>query len=179
MLNKLTEQDCQVFTRELLHVLPLAQARRAEALLGPASKVLIFCRTQYFRTLRDQRNHFTCQERGEHGADDYRALVLLPLSEDQVRRYLAAALPGADPEALLATIRSVHNLTDLAQRPYTLRLVSEFIPEIERDRLASKSVYGVTLYRRMVQRWLERDGGKHHIKPEHKLLLARDLAAHL
>jgi hypothetical protein len=31
----------------------------------------------------------------------------------------------------------------------------------------------------MVQRWLERDGGKHHIQPRHKLRLAAHLAAHL
>lgn len=103
----------------------------------------------------------------------------LPLSEQQVRGYLGAALPETDPERLLDTLRSVHNLTELSQRPYTLKLVAEFIPEIERDRLAGKPAYGVSLYRRMAQRWLERDGGKHYIRPEHKLRLATHLAVHL
>ena len=183
VLNKLTEADGQIFTQALLSLLPLAKARREASpgggAFGPPPKVLISCRTQYFRTLRDQQNHFTGQERGEHRADAYQALVLLPLSEEQVKRYLAAALPGTDPQTVLDTIRSVHNLTELAQRPYTLRLVSEFIPEIERDRMAGKTVYGVTLYRRMVRRWLERDSGKHHIRADHKLILARHLAAHL
>ena len=179
VLNKLTEADGQVFTRELLRLLASTRRRRRADGLPGRFKALISTRTQYFRTLRDQQNHFTGQERGEYRADAYRALVLLPLSEEQVERYLAAALPGIDPETLLDTVRSVHNLTELTQRPYTLRLVSEFIPEIEQDRLAGKTIHGVTLYRRMVQRWLERDSGKHHIRPEHKLILARHLAAFL
>lgn len=69
-------------------------------------------------------------------------------------------------------VRSVHNLEELTQRPFTLRLVAELIPDIEKDRLAGRPVYGVTLYRHMARRWLERDAGKHHIKPEHKIHLA-------
>ncbi|HQO29070.1 MAG TPA: NACHT domain-containing protein, partial [Accumulibacter sp.] len=175
-LNRLTEADGQTFTRELLRPLTRQhEASRARCTF----KRLISCRTQFFRTLREQQNHFTGQERGEQRAAAYRALVLLPLDEEQVQHYLAAALPGSDVEQLLATVRSVHNLSELAQRPYTLRLVAEFIPEIEHERLAGKKVYGVTLYRRLVRRWLERDGGKHHLRPEHKLLLARHLAAYL
>ncbi|NCC22586.1 MAG: hypothetical protein EOM26_09000 [Alphaproteobacteria bacterium] len=187
-LVKLSEPDGQSFTRELLRLEPLTRQRQREAGVirpntqdgaGPRLRILVSCRTQYFRTLRDQQNHFTGQERGDRGPDAFRAMVLLPLHQDQVRRYLAGTLPGTDTDALLETIASVHNLTELTQRPYTLKLVSEFIPAIEVDRLAGRPVYGVTLYRRMVERWLERDAGKHHIRPEHKLRLAAHLAAHL
>lgn len=185
VLVKLKEADGQVFTGELLRLPALARAgaRADDPASGharpAAAKLVISCRTHYFRTLRDQRNHFTRQERGGVREDDYRALLLLPLTDAQVRRYLAEALPETDPDALLAMIAEVHNLTELTQRPYTLRLVAEFIPAIEQDRAAGRPVYGVTLYRRMVQRWLERDVGKHHIQPRHKLRLAAHLAAHL
>jgi uncharacterized protein YjbI with pentapeptide repeats len=76
-------------------------------------------------------------------------------------------------------VRAVHNLEELAHRPFTLKLVAQYVPEIEADLLAGRKVYGVTLYRRMALRWLERDEGKHHIKAEHKLALAAHLAAHL
>lgn len=177
VLVKLKEQDGQIFTRNLFKLLADAQQRPT---LRGRLRLLLSCRSQYFRTLRDQKNHFTEQERGKFGAEAYRALVLLPLSEEQVMGYLrGAAQDGTDPETLLATIRSVHNLEELTHRPYTLKLVAEFAPEIERDRMAGRTVYGVTLYRRMVRRWLERDSGKHHILPEHKMRLAAHLAAHL
>ncbi|MCP5230879.1 MAG: pentapeptide repeat-containing protein [Zoogloeaceae bacterium] len=171
-LVHLSEGDGQVFTRELLKLLALRRNAR-----GP--RVLISCRTHYFRTLRDQKNHFTGQERGELDAADYRALVLLPFKEEQVAEYLARALPGADIDQLQALIRSVHNLTELTQRPYTLKLVARFIPDIEAWRAEGRKVYGVTLYRRMVRAWLERDGGKHILKPDHKMRLMPHLAAHL
>jgi len=80
---------------------------------------------------------------------------------------------------LLETLQSVHNLEELTHRPYTLKLVSEFIPDIEDERMAGKTVHGVTLYQRMARRWLERDAGKHHIRPQHKMRLAAHLAAHI
>ena len=178
VLVKLKEPDGQVFTNALLKLLIDAQAQ-AHGSRGPALKMLISCRTHYFRTLRDQKNHFTGQERGENDADSFRALVLLPFSEQQILNYLTQAVPDIESERLIDIVRSVHNLEELTQRPYTLRLVAEFIPEIERDRLAGRIVHGVTLYRRMAQRWLERDSGKHHIRPNHKLRLAAHLAAYL
>lgn len=81
---------------------------------------------------------------------------------------------------MLAGNRAFGARPRLAQRPYTLRLVSGFIPDIERDRAAGRPVHGVTLYRRMARRSLgERDAGKPHIQPERKMLLAAHLAAHL
>ncbi len=174
VLVHLDASDGQAFTAQLLKFLADATPEKAGA-----PRLLISCRTHYFRALRDQKTHFTGQERGDFGADAFRALILLPFTADQVRRYLAAALPEADPEHLLAVIRSVHNLDDLSRRPYTLKLVAEFIPDIERERAAGRVVRGVTLYRKTALRWLDRDLGKHHLKPDHKLLLAAHLAAEL
>ncbi|MGD0959889.1 MAG: NACHT domain-containing protein, partial [Methylomonas sp.] len=181
VLVKLKEADGQVFTRQLLDLAADNPLRRQQKTGGNdrRPRLLLSCRTQYFRTLRDQKSHFTGQERGEYQSDDYLSLLLLPFSEEQIRRYLVNALPEADPERLLETIRAVHNLEELSRRPYTLRLIAEFIPDIERERAAGRVVHGVSLYRKMANRWLDRDKGKHHIKPEHKLLLARHLAAEL
>jgi len=197
VLVKLSEPDGQIFTNQLLKLVGDAKARstsarpveaRANINGGRVStgstrtampRLLISCRTQYFRSLRDQQSHFTGQERGEYTPDAYRALLLLPFSEEQVRRYLGNALPEADPERLLETLRAVHNLEELTRRPYTLKLIAEFVPAIEQARAAGQVVHGVTLYRKLANRWLDRDKGKHHIKPEHKLRLAAHLAAEL
>ena len=172
VLVKLTKGNGQTFTRTLLSLLSPADGR-------PIPKVLISCRTQYFRTLRDERNHFTGQERDNVRADAFRAMVLLPFDETQVITYLEAAFPGENTQRLLDTVRSVHDLEELTKRPYTLSLVTRYLPEIERDRAAGKPVYGVTLYRRTAQLWLERDEGKHQIDPEDKQSLAAHLAAYL
>jgi len=179
VLVKLTEADGKIFTENLLKLIADARARANAEGRALNLKVLITCRTQYFPTLQAQNSHFTQSDRGEFTAKHYEAIVLLPWSEEQVRSYLAQALPEMDIDRLIDMIRSIHNLEELTQRPYTLKLVAEFIPEIEQDRASARTIYGVTLYRKMAEKWLARDSGKHHIHPEHKLRLAAHLAAHL
>ena len=88
-------------------------------------------------------------------------------------------LPGSDIEHIMDLVASVHNLPELAARPYTLQLVAEHIPEIERDRANGKPVFGATLYKAMVEHWLARDERRHFIDPEHKSAFMAELAAWL
>jgi predicted NACHT family NTPase len=66
VLVKLSEADGQVFTRNLYKIAEDIKARRERGKRGniPPLKMLISCRTHFFRTLREQKNHFTGQERG-------------------------------------------------------------------------------------------------------------------
>ena len=171
----------QRFTREIFRILPpsLMPRRRDPDTPGSPGRVLVTCRTHYFRTLRDQKTHLTAENRDDVQADDYRAFVLLPFTDGQIHAYLEQALKGVDISKVMQTIRAVHNLSELAARPYTLSLIAKHIPEIERWKLAGRHVSGVDLYRHMVLSWLERDAGKHQITPEHKLMFMEYFAASL
>lgn len=113
VLVKLNEADGQLFTGQLLKLLVDAEQRRRQNPNARRPRLLLSCRTQYFRSLRDQQNHFTGQERGQTRADDYLALLLLPFNEQQVLRYLSSAWPATDPQRLLETLQAVHNLEEL------------------------------------------------------------------
>ncbi|HSW26844.1 MAG TPA: NACHT domain-containing protein, partial [Burkholderiaceae bacterium] len=169
------EAPGQAFTRELLSLLPRPQVGQKKT----RARLLVSCRTHFFRSLREQTTHFTGEDRSDKTAEAFEAMTLLPFSDEQVREYLAKAVPGADVAQLIELIESVHNLPELAQRPYTLSLIADHVPALERRRAAGQPIYGITLYREMVQSWLERDKGKQHLKPEHKLRLAAHLAATL
>ncbi len=175
VLVHLTPADGQVFTRALLGLPALVRDRTHGQ--GPQPRLLISCRTHYFRTLADQQNHFTGQQRTGPAPETYRALVLLPLADEQVATYLKSAFPRQDTGRLLETIAAVHNLSELSRRPYTLGMVADQLPEIEAARAAGQPVYGVRLYRGLAQQWLRRDQGKHLIRPDHKPRLAAHLAA--
>ncbi len=159
----------QAFTRGLL------------SLAHPETKgrVLISCRTHFFRTLRDQATHFTAEDRTDKTPAAFDAMTLLPFDDDQVREYLRLSLGLDDLEPLMQSLAAVHNLPELAARPYTLSLIAEQLPAIERRISAGETVRGVTLYRELVRGWLERDNTKHHLKIDHKLELATHLAAEL
>ncbi|HRD88727.1 MAG TPA: TIR domain-containing protein [Accumulibacter sp.] len=183
VLVHLSAAGGQRFVREVFRLLPpVTRAGKAQAGANPAvrpGRLLMACRTHFFRTLREQKNFFTAEDRDGVRAEDYRAFVLLPFSEEQIRGYLARTLPDQDPGRVLDLIRAVHNLSEMAERPYTLSLISRHIPQIERWKLEGRSVTGVMLYRHMVLSWLERDDGKHQILPDHKRRLMEYLAAEL
>jgi WD40 repeat protein len=173
----------QQFTRELWRIL---HGRRRQTRRSPqgssesaSGKLLISCRTHYFRTLREQQTHLTGEDREGLWSRDYRALMLLPFRDDQIEAYLRANLPQRDVGQVRSLIASVHNLTDLAERPYTLSLLAEQIPNLERWHAQGHRISGVTLYRHVIESWLERDQGKHQIRPSHKQLLMEHFAAAL
>ena len=175
MLVKLDESQGSLFLNRLLNVLQLLDDEDANRRI----RLVLSCRTQYFKTLNKQRSTFPDRDRENRNADSYRTMILLPLGDDQIRRYLKTVLPGSDIEHIMGLVASVHNLPELAARPYTLRLVAEHIPEIERARASGKPVFGATLYKAMVEHWLARDERRHFIDPEHKSAFMAELAAWL
>ena len=174
-LVQLNQNDGLRLTHELLRLQP----SRVPAPKTARTRILMSCRTHYFPTLQAQRSHFTTQDRDRAQAGDYRAMVLLPFTDEQVDGYLEQAIEGFEKDKIHKLVREVHNLDELARRPFTLRLISEFIPELEQLRMQGRPIQGVALYRVFVQRWLHRDDGKHHLKVEHKQHLMMHLATWL
>jgi WD40 repeat protein/nucleoside phosphorylase len=178
VLAKLTGSDGEVFTRNLLSLLDKVKIRQ-EKTGGLPLKILLSSRTQYFRTLRDERSHLTGNERGNKGEDAFQAMLLLPFDDKQVRQYLLHFISESEMERTMELIREVNNLEELTHRPYTLSFVARQLPSIKRARAEGRTVNGATIYREMVRSWLDRDDHKHNMKPWHKLLLASHLAARL
>ncbi len=181
VLVHLTAHVGQQFTRELWRILPPALFAKAPTTSSAShtGKLLISCRTHYFRTLRDQTTHLTGEGREGIRPQDYRALLLLPFSGSQIEAYLRQILPSRKLDEVLALIRSIHNLPEMAERPYTLSLIAENLHLLEQWRLEGRKVSGATLYRHLIRSWLERDAGKHQLTPDHKQLLMERIAADL
>ncbi|KOV79886.1 hypothetical protein ADL03_35370, partial [Nocardia sp. NRRL S-836] len=171
VLVHLSPHDRQLFTRQLWRALP------ADA----PSKMLLTCRTQYFRTIRDEVTFFTGESRRKLRGNDYLALLMRPFRPEQVREYLKGNL-GRDDEwvdRFLETIGAVHNLTELSQRPITLRLIADQVEFIETAKLEGRTLRSVDIYAEVVDRWIARDSGKHTLTPDHKRLLMEEIAAGL
>jgi len=170
VLVHLTPNQGQLFTRQLFRMVP-PRAKRG--------RLLITCRTHYFRTIQEQSAHFTLEDRDSVRAESYRALVLLPFGEEQIRTYLKNSLPDRNVDQAYAFLKSVHNLPELAERPYTLSLITRQFARLEQWKAEGRQVTGLTLYRFVVEEWLLRDGGKHQFNPEHKQMLMEHVAAEL
>ena len=178
VLVRLDAAQGVTFTHELLKLRPIRTRQGMRApFAGIHTKVLLSCRTHYFRSLREQSRHFLEQDRDLAKAEHYTALMLLPLTEDQIHGYLDKALPDRDATQVMDMLRAVHDLSDLATRPYTLAKVAAQIPFIERRHAEQRPVHAATIYQQVLRDWLARDRGKHRLRPDHKLTLMARLAA--
>ncbi len=147
----------------------------------PQGKLLISCRTHYFRDTIEQNTLFLGRDREGRTREEYRSCTLLPFDAGQIRAYLEKRLgcDGDKIDRIVELFGKVHNLSDLAARPYTLNLITEFIPDIERLAAENAQVNTATLYDTTVENWLARDEGKHEFSTPHKKRLMKSLAAEL
>jgi WD40 repeat protein len=173
-----TETEGQTFIRELLRILPPLVAHSKLGSADRPGRVLLTCRTHYFRTLRNQ-TAFLLGEHREALRKHYRAFVLLPFTDAQIEQYLSEVTTPEEVPRYMELIAGVYNLSELAKRPLLLKLISEQFPRLEERRLRGESVNGAVLYENFIASWLERDQGKHRILPAHKQLLMERLAAWL
>ena len=174
ILVHLTPGDGQRLTRSLLEVLDLDDRGSQEE--NPRTRMLLSCRTQYFRTVEEEFSFFDGQGRENKRGKDYLVLTLLPFNEDQIREYLRRNIPEADINQLMETICSVHNLRELASQPVLLDMIRQVLLTIDEDLSAGHEVRSVDLYERFVNKWLRRDDGKHSLIPDHKIQLMTHLA---
>ena len=170
ILVHLDQGKGQKLARGLLQVFdPVARS-------NSTPRLMLTCRSQYFRSVREEFAFFSGQNRERIRGEDYLVLTMLPFNEDQILEYLERNVPGSDPHRLLDTIRSVHDLRSLAQQPVLLAMIREVLPDVEAALADGRHFRSVDLYESFVNRWLERDDGKHTLLPEHKCQLMSRLA---
>ncbi|MCY3630062.1 MAG: toll/interleukin-1 receptor domain-containing protein [Bacteroidetes bacterium] len=141
-----------------------------------AVQMLISCRTHYFRDVTQQVNLFAGHQRElDSGADLYDAITLLPFTEEQIERFLTAKLGDKiKARRALDTIRSIHNLPELVQRPVLLDRICGQLEQIEALAETGERINAARLYDLLADEWLARDNAKHTLDVEiKKTLMAR------
>ncbi|WP_292993387.1 pentapeptide repeat-containing protein [Nitrosomonas sp.] len=184
VLVHLKSTQGKAFIRELWRILPPAVIDRDKTQPDGDSKaakrtgkMLLSCRSHYFRDVWQQNSFLTGEGRDDIDPKRYQACILLPFTDEQIRAYLDKNFPHRDNQRVLDLIKTIHNLPEMAQRPVTLQMIVRHIPELEQKQLRGETVRGVTLYHMMTQEWLHRDDGKHQFSIDHKPQLMEQLAA--
>lgn len=162
------------FTNQLLRLRPVGE----DPIVGERTKLMLTCRTHYFTDVTDQIGHFLDQTRGPIREDDYEALSLLPVTRDQIAEYLSEALgwPQAEVERFLS---SIHDLWDLASRPYLLSQLAEVLPDLAAQRERGVTTNAASVYQALTEKWLVRDKDKHELAREDKPLAMAYIAYRL
>ena len=171
----LTARQSQGFIRELWGALP------SKKQFPNRGKMILSCRSHYFPDVRSQQALLTGEDRDDKSADDYRACLVLPFTERQIRQYLENVLGADRVEPAMELFCAVHNLRELAERPYLLSIIAsrKQIEKLERKRAAGQTVRATDLYAELAASWLHRDDGKHVFSLDEKQRLMEELAAAL
>ncbi|HEX3147231.1 MAG TPA: pentapeptide repeat-containing protein, partial [Gemmataceae bacterium] len=186
----MTTAQAEEFVRQLKSVLPAAALADVEdetanvklsAKKRPAErgKLIISCRSHYFRTLGEQREMITGRQRDEYRKQDFEALIILPFGEEQIRDYIGKVCGKERVDALMTLFESIHNLRELSERPVLLNLLTEQIDELEELQAErGRPILAADIYLNLVERWFGRDTPKHKLKPDNKRELMERLAAY-
>lgn len=169
VLQKVFEQLIKVVERPGLN-------RTSAPLAGRPPKVIVSCRTHYFRDVETQHSFFLARGRGAVKATDYRVLTLLPWNAELIERYLASRVGAAEAARLLRVIETTYNLSELASRPVLLAMMCGTLETLLSRADHGERIDAAALYSETVAAWIHRDNGKHRLSPAQKPLLMGALA---
>ncbi len=138
-------------------------------------KVLISCRSHYFPTIADQNALLSGNDREGFDKATFPLFCLLPFTEYQIRNYLVSFHSHRVPDPAHAKeraneaytlIESIHNLKELAERPYLLSQIVQHLSELERMSMRGETVNAARLYQVFIDSWLTRDGEQASARPK-------------
>ena len=161
-------------------------ARAVEA----GSKVILTCRTPYFRTSREAEELLSCRgpevlvlkealdlpERPVIDLTDkpnFEIVQLLPFDREDIQTMLRARFPD-EWKRHWQQIEETYNLTELAQRPVLLDMITRSLPELK----PRQAINAAQLYEVYTDLWLARDEekGRTLITRADKRLFMQELA---
>jgi WD40 repeat protein len=193
LTNKMSSPEAIRLYRELLAIVPSElwvedayrrrQARRGnlvdvQLMRGP--RVVVSCRTHYFKDIAAQRGFLTGMERSRIDADADAALYfMLPFTTKQITTYLNLHFSAPEAARAFDLIKKTYNLRELAERPILLRFIRETFGRLEKEKLAGRPINLTRLYDIFVDQVFERDNPKHTIPVAEKRKILRGLALHL
>lgn len=128
------------------------------------AKVILTCRSKFFRSHADLVSlleNFSIALTAPPDAEPLRisferlasVVTVERLGREQIRRFVERRFPD-DVDEILATIDSIHDLTDLSTRPVLLDMILTTLPALAERK---KKVNSAALYEHYTDRWTRRD----------------------
>lgn len=119
------------------------------------AKVLLTCRTHYFRSRTEEEEVVLGDSGGDYGSETARELYwdlisrkgfniayLRPFSLPQIEEYIEK-VRGNTAKEVISKIRAIYNLEELCQRPLLLEMIVKSIDKIEAKKISAATLYDV------------------------------------
>lgn len=159
--------------------LVLKAFRQLDKLVEINSKVIITCRTHFFKNMSEVHELHSSGSVLYNAIDKkhgYNFLFLSPLEETQIEEYLNK-WDKENSANYVELIRSIYNLSDLATRPALLNIIAKTVPQLHAMNMTS--VNAASLYNIYIRFWLQRDDWRSHLDIEERLDLANSFTEYM
>lgn len=152
--------------------------RKIDQLVNINSKVMLTCRTHFFKSNFDvhKLHEGTVLYESIDQKFGYSLVFVNPFSQGQIEEYMTKWAVKDSP-TYIKIIRDVYNLADLATRPALLNIIAKTIPQLAE--LEMNAINAASLYELYVRFWLERDDWRSNLKPDERSMLAESLTEYL
>ncbi len=156
----------------------LANFREFDKLNSENSKMILTCRTHYFKN-QDEIHKLhegteIYKKIDEKGG--YALLFLNPFKEDDFVIYLKKFFPE-NWRKYYRTIVITYNLRGLAEKPILLELMVETLPQIKIE--VNEKLNHALLYERYTNFWLQRDDWRSYLKSNEREFITEEIALYL
>jgi WD40 repeat protein len=135
--------------------------RLAEA-VRPASKVILTCRTAYFRYRKEAEEILSGQRTRRSlinlvNKPEFEIINLLPFNSNQIRSVLYNRLGSEEGAIAFEQMNRIHDLSDLAKRPVMLEMIASSISQIIEHFKANAKLNVSDLYKMYVDQWIQKN----------------------
>ncbi|MEM6405544.1 MAG: NACHT domain-containing protein, partial [Pseudomonadota bacterium] len=183
--NRIGREHAVQLYRRFLELIP-SDVRQAEARAKIAdysvcpTRLLLTCRTHFFRDLREQDGFFTGAHRSHSGSNRYQEYHMAPLSLDKIQELFQQYLGAEQGAQAFELIQNIHDLPGLAKRPIMARFITEIVDELIQRHQQGLPINIATVYDELFHSGIERDQEKDPLltKQDRKQILIA-LAAYL
>ena len=153
----------------------LLSFRDIDKIVEPNSKVILSCRTHFFKSNEQMINaqegtKLFDQIKNKSG---YKLYNIENFNRTQISSYIKK-WAGKDSELYLNTIDSIYNLADLANRPVLLNLIVKTIPQLHK--IDDSIINSCSLYKTYVRYWLDRDDWRTIMAIEDRSIISKELS---
>jgi|GEM_PF-6863972 uncharacterized protein YjbI with pentapeptide repeats len=136
-------------------------------------KIIINCRTQYFRHHEEFKEiYLDAIKRYGISETQVEILELLPFRDEDVKRYLSKVLPDKWDE-YYSQIKNTAHLIEFAEKPMLLELICKTLPSIDPS---TQIINPAILYLKYINQWLKRDDWRTSLNYEERERLSEEFA---
>lgn len=156
----------------------LGNFREFDKLISNNSKMILTCRTHYFKN-QDEIHKLHEGTEIYKKIDDkggYTIIFLNPFTEDDFITYLKKIFPK-NWEKYYQTIVGTYNLRELAEKPILLELMVETLPQIKIEE--NEKLNHASLYDRYTKFWLQRDDWRSYLSSDDREFITEEIAFYL